>query len=334
MAIERERERPARALVVPRLLLVVHPDQEDTVPGALLHRDLGAEGLHEAVPFRGREPSELDVGALGPDRRHLRVGVLDDECAVAVEIGLALVPVIGVLPGGPVCALHVLDEDEGARAHDVRLVPVHVLRQDVGPVDPVEGRGESGDERRRRPLEAEHDRGGVRGLHRLDGRVLAFAERDDARGRKDDLVVGRLHVLRGQVAAVVELHPATEPERVGPAVPGDRPRLGEVTHHPRPRTIGGIEPEERIVNRSDRVDERERPFAVPVVGCRLGRDDEHELATVARPLLRARAGAAEHGEHQSGDTDHETAHGLGAPAARAIRRHYSVSHTASSCWFR
>src|SRR6184192_4738016 len=83
-------------------------------------------------------------------RRHTR-------CRLVTGVQTCALP-IWVLPGGPVCALHVLDEDEGARAHDVRLVPVHVLRQDVGPVDPVEGRGESGDERRRRPLEAEHDR--------------------------------------------------------------------------------------------------------------------------------------------------------------------------------
>src|SRR6266849_1900933 len=85
VAVEGERERLARALVVPRLLLVVHADQEHAVPGALLHCDLGAERLHDAVALSRRESAELGVGTLGADRGHLGVAVLDDERPIAVE---------------------------------------------------------------------------------------------------------------------------------------------------------------------------------------------------------------------------------------------------------
>src|SRR6059036_601799 len=110
--VEGQGEGPARAPVTPRLPLVIHADQEHAIPRALLHRHLRAERLHDAVALRRREAAELDVGPLAADRRHLGAAVLDHQRAIAVEVRLALVPVVGVLLAGPVGALHVLDEDE------------------------------------------------------------------------------------------------------------------------------------------------------------------------------------------------------------------------------
>src|SRR5712691_5091077 len=88
IAVKREREGTAAPLVVERLLLVVHGGEQDAIPGALLHRDPGAQGGDETVAFRRREAAELNVGALAPDRRDLGRGVPDEERPVSVQIGL------------------------------------------------------------------------------------------------------------------------------------------------------------------------------------------------------------------------------------------------------
>ena len=123
VAVEGEREGPPHPLVVEGLLLVVHRDEVQAVPRALLHRDLVAQRLDEAVALGRAEAAELDVGPLAADRGHLRRRRAHEHRAIAVEIRLALVPVVGVLLADPVRALHVLDEHEGAGPHDVLLVP-------------------------------------------------------------------------------------------------------------------------------------------------------------------------------------------------------------------
>src|SRR2546425_6749915 len=122
----------------------------------------------------------------------------------------------------------VLHEHERARAHHVRLVPPHIPLEDVGLVDPAEGRRERGEEGPLRPREPEYDRVAVRRLDRLDVDIDALAIRRDARRREDDLVVAGLDVPGGHLASVVELHTPPALERIGAAVLGDRPRLGQV----------------------------------------------------------------------------------------------------------
>src|SRR5262245_54501875 len=50
----------------------------------------------------------------------------------------------------------------------------------------------------------------------------------DARRRLGDAIVGRLHVIGGEVGAVVELHVLAQEERVGLPVLGDLPAVGEI----------------------------------------------------------------------------------------------------------
>src|SRR5262244_3997097 len=96
-AIEGQGERAPHPPVFERLALVVDGDQGEAVPRALLNGDLGAEGLHEAVPFGRSEAAELRVRPLTADGRHLCGRGGDEDCAIAVEVGLALIPVVGVL---------------------------------------------------------------------------------------------------------------------------------------------------------------------------------------------------------------------------------------------
>src|SRR5262249_45987257 len=155
----------------------------------------GTERLHQQVALGGREATELDVRALAADRRHLGRRVSDEDGAVAVEVRLALVPVVGGLLAYPVRASHVLAEEGGARPHDVVLVPAHVLGQDVGFVDPVPRRRQREEERPRRPLEPEDDRLRIGSLDGLHGDILAFPGRGRAWWWGDDLVVGDLDIL-------------------------------------------------------------------------------------------------------------------------------------------
>src|SRR6266511_1431297 len=74
VAVEGEGQRAADAFVVEGLALVIDRHERDAVPGALLHRDLRAERLDQAVAVRGGEAAELDVSALAPDGRDLGRG--------------------------------------------------------------------------------------------------------------------------------------------------------------------------------------------------------------------------------------------------------------------
>src|SRR6266496_4495171 len=182
--------RPPRSTLFPYTTLFrSHP-----VPRALLDRDLRPERLYQAVAVRRGEAAELDVGALAPDGRPLRRRRGNEDGAVAVEVRLALVPVVGVLLADQVRALHVLDELERARPHHVRLVPVHVPGENVRLVDPVEGGRDVDQERGLGPLEPEAHGERVGSLDGFDRVVGALAERDHAGRREDDLVVAGLDV--------------------------------------------------------------------------------------------------------------------------------------------
>ena len=187
------------------------------------------------------------MGALPADGRHLGRGRGDEDGPVPVQIRLALVPVVRVLPPHEVRALHVLDELEGARAHHVGLVPAHVLGQDVRLVDPVEGRGQVDQERGLGPLEPEAHGVRVDGLDRLDHLIGALARRDHVGRREDDLVIARLDVARRHRAAVVEADALAQLDGVGHAVRRDRPGLGEVPDGPRAGAVGGIDAQQGVV---------------------------------------------------------------------------------------
>jgi hypothetical protein len=180
----------------------------------------------------------------------------------------------------------VLDELERARAHHVRLVPAHILGQDVRLVDPAIGGGEADQEGRFGPLEPEPHRRRVGGLDRLHHLVRPLAGGDDPRRREDDLVVARLDVARRHRTAIVEADALAQLERIGQCVRRDRPRLGQVWDRPRARPVDGIHAQKRVVVRGERMDGPERPLPVPVIGGGLRGDQEDQLPAVAWPLLR------------------------------------------------
>ena len=116
-----------------------------------------------------------------------------------------------------------LDEDEGSGPHHVGFVPAHVLREDVGLVDPVPRRGQRHEEGARRPLEPEDHRVGVGRLDGFDVEILALAVGGHPGGWEDDLFVAGLDVFGRHLATVMELHAVAELDRVGSPVLGDRP---------------------------------------------------------------------------------------------------------------
>src|SRR5581483_2579546 len=93
-SIEGQGERAAHAFVVERLLLLVESDLDRAVPRAFLHGDLASERAHDLIALDRREAAELRHRALAADGRHLRRRIADEQNAIAVEIRLALVPVV------------------------------------------------------------------------------------------------------------------------------------------------------------------------------------------------------------------------------------------------
>ena len=330
VAIERECQRATNALVVEGLAFLVHGHQRQAVPGALLHGDLRSERGDERIAVGRGETPELDVRAFPADGGHLGGVGVDEDGAIAVEVRAALVPVVGVLLADPVRALHVLDELEGPGAHHVRLVPADVPGQDVGLEDPVVGRGQADQERGLGPLEPKPHRVRVRRLDDFDGLVGPLAHGDDARGRRDDLVVAGLDVARGHDAAVVKAHALPQSERVRQPVRRDRPGLRQVRHRPGARPVGRVDAEQRVVVGRQRVDDAERALPVAVVRRRLRGHEEDQLAAGARLVLgeggRPQRQDGERRGEQRGEEE-PWAHGA-TPPARPCRADRSGSGSA------
>src|SRR6185312_5964854 len=110
----------------------------------------------ELIALGRREAAELRL-----DRALLHrlddLLALDEARLVAVEIGLALHEILVEALAGPVVALDVLDEGEGAAAEDMRLGEERVLLEPGGAVDAVPRRGEIGQHRRLGPAQMEDD---------------------------------------------------------------------------------------------------------------------------------------------------------------------------------
>src|SRR6266849_8634662 len=121
-------------------------------------------------------------------------------------------------------------------------------------------------------LEAEVDSLVIRRLDGLDYGVLPLAWARAPGPGVDDVVVARLDVSRRERRAVVELDPAADLERVGQAVLGRRPALGEVADDARAGRIGRIDAQQCVVVRADRMHEPEGLLAVAVIARHLRPD--------------------------------------------------------------
>jgi len=80
------------------------------------------------------------------------------------------------------------------------------------------------------------------------------------------VIVRRLDVLRGEEAAVVELHVRPDLHGQRTHVLGELPGLREIAHHLGTGVVGGIRAEQGVVVGSDGMDEAERLLAMTVEG--------------------------------------------------------------------
>ena len=179
------------------------------------HRDVGGEGHVELA---------------GDERQHARRAVGHDGELDAVEIGQALLPVVGVLH--QLDALVHLELGELERAGADRLAP-HLVGRHVAGIDRRVARGEQRHQRGLRRLEMERGLGVAVGGDLLDvgppGRTriapelgLALAAQQQVEGAGDVLGAERL--------AVVPLHALAQGEHQLPVVVLPLPLGGEVGH--------------------------------------------------------------------------------------------------------
>ncbi len=110
----------------------------------------------------------------------------------------------------------------------------------------------------------ENHRGVIRSLHFFHARIKSEAGADDSLGRKDDLFVSGLDILRSQNAPVVEFHRLADLEGVGPLVLGDRPALGQVPDHL--GVVIFVKFEQKAVVGGDGVDQAKGVLPVAVIG--------------------------------------------------------------------
>ena len=248
--------------------------------------ELVAERLRQFVARRRRHAAKLHGRPVAADRvdpGRLLVGVDPDK---AVEVGQFLPEVVGIafaldrLPG------LVGNELEGAGPHDVLLVPVRVLLQNLLLVDVGEGVGERRQECRGREFEAEHDGFRVGRLDLVDHQVIALARAEHSLRRKDDLVPARCHVGGGQWRAVVPFDAVADREGVGLAAVGGLRHVGAEVADELARTrVLRVDPDQEAVERRGRMDRREGAFAMPVEARRrVGRDHVGQRAAAPRGL--------------------------------------------------
>ena len=128
------------------------------VPVALLHDDLVAELLDELVA-RGRgQRAELKRRTVGPDGVGAHRLLRREDPHEAVEVGLSGMIIVRVALALDRLADLIVGQPEGARPHDILLVPVHVLVELLLRVDVGIGVGQRRQERQRGKLELEHHR--------------------------------------------------------------------------------------------------------------------------------------------------------------------------------
>ena len=207
----------------------------------------------------------------------------------AVEIGLARVIVVGVALALDGLADLEFGELEGARPHDVLLVPVHVLVELLLRVDVGVGVGQCRQERKGGKFQLEHHRLVVRRGDGVDHHEVVLARTGNTLRWVDDLVPAGGDVLRGERRAVVKLHALADLERVGqPIVRGLRHLRAQVALEIRGRgRVARIDTDQHAVERSRRVHHRIGRFAVPIEtrAC-IGRDHVGQDAAALRRLCR------------------------------------------------
>ena len=172
-------------------------------------------------------------------------------------------------------------EHERARAHHVLLVPAWVGIELRLRVHEVEWIGDRRDERSGGILELEHHRLVVGQGHALDHAELLLARARDALRREDDALEAGMHVVGGERRAVMELDALADLEREGLAVVGRLRHLrAQVADE---LVLGGIiriGPDQRAVERRNRVDQRKRRLLVAVEARRLVGNDELEYSAL------------------------------------------------------
>ena len=229
LAIERERQGLADLRIVEGRGRGI----DDQIVGDVGRHQL-ADGLRrlrlDVLEQRDRHVGrERHVELAGHERQDAGRAVLDHLPVDAVEIGLALLPVVRVAHELHRLAALELDELERPRAD---RIGAHVLGRDVAGIDRGVARGEQRDERGLRPVENEGDL-----VVAVDRHVLEVVPPDGARVLAEvvlvlagQLVPGALHVLGRERLAVVPLDALAQLEgQLGLArVPG--PALGEVGH--------------------------------------------------------------------------------------------------------
>ena len=149
--------------------------------------------------------------------------VRDDLDLDGVDAGLALVPVVGILPRFEMALGHPLLQDEGASAD--RGTAQITLLDDVARHDGGPPAGHAGEQRRARLLRDDPHGVLVRRLDLIDRAQVAAPA--GARLRIEDPLVGELHVVGDELAPAVEFHALAELERPRTAVGARAPRLRE-----------------------------------------------------------------------------------------------------------
>ena len=235
--------------------------------------------------------AKLGVELAAEQPRHHR-RVLHEVDLEAVEVGQALAEVAVEPLAHPMRAAHVLDELEGARAHDLGFRVFRVLLELGGAVDAVEGRSQQRQEGGVDRLELEDDGGRIRRLDGGDVGEALLAHRDHALGWVGDALEGRLDVGRGQRRAVVELDAVVQRESVGEAVRGDRPALGQIADDL--RVLGAVPPDQQRILRGHRMQQREGLGGVAVVRGGLGDGGETERTSTFGRFRQPRGRGQDH----------------------------------------
>ena len=255
VTVHREMDGAAHARIGQRLVLLhVRPERLDD--GLVERRRRHALHLLRLTPRDGiEEPCVVHLARQEgrPELRREREHVIDLE---PVDERQPLVPVIGVALHDPdflVPARDVLERPGAGVVHHLAQVALVVLER-LFAHDDVPAAGEG----------AEHVRLGARLGHPeldfvwiddddlADGGEQRCARDHDALRRMRDAIVGRLHVVGGEVGAVVELDALAQVERVLLAVRRDLPALREVRDDR--LAVLRAAPQQRVVHRALRPD--------------------------------------------------------------------------------
>src|SRR5262249_47055720 len=139
--VDGERQGTPDARIVEGRFMGVEDNKQIGEPRTFAHIESLAQGLHELITLRRRDTAEFRHEGTTLVSLHHR-GAAYEVGSISVQVGPVGEKILVPALPGPMIAFHMLDEDEGTGAENMRFGELLILVELGGAVDAIPGRRE------------------------------------------------------------------------------------------------------------------------------------------------------------------------------------------------